>query len=243
MSTRRNPDKPRSSASRPAPAVATRAVTPPQTGDRLAPRRIPENVKGLATFEKVLTTAARLLEEVGTQGLTTNLIAAQSGINISAIYKYFPNREAILMRLFEQHNQQRFGAVREVVAELGVSGDWRQQVERALDLIMTTRITTPGSQALRLAMRSTPELAEIDRRANVEVANWLAEHLSRLIDLPEHRLRLVARTLLEAEVALFDWWESPEMACSPESGREIKSLVIAYLGQYVNTPASSPRGG
>ena len=63
----------------------------------------------------MLATATELLDRVGAEGLTTNLIASESGVNISSIYKYFPNKHAILVALFERYNQQRFEAVRELV--------------------------------------------------------------------------------------------------------------------------------
>ena len=80
------------------------------TVQRLALRRPPAQNRDSVTFDRVLNAASRLLAEVGAEGMTTNLIAAESQINISSIYKYFPKRQAVLVALFERHNQERTDA-------------------------------------------------------------------------------------------------------------------------------------
>ncbi len=47
------------------------------------------------------------IEEGGIERLNTNLVAAESGINISTVYKYFPNKLAILATLFERQSAER----------------------------------------------------------------------------------------------------------------------------------------
>lgn len=238
------------SAKRAAPAVrrtpATRtgrvaraprtAVVAPDA--RLGLRRPPSQGRGLLTFERVLSTASDLLVKVGAEGLTTNLIASESGVNISSIYKYFPNKHAILVALFERYNRQRFEAARELAATIGAASDWEQALDKTIDRILTTRRAAPGNVALRRAMRSSPELAEIDQQANTLVAKWFAEQVRQLTGLPERRALVVARLAIEAETALMDWWESPDVDYAPMVAREIKAMLRAYIGLYAPDPAS-----
>jgi AcrR family transcriptional regulator len=173
------------------------AVRPLVVADeRLGLRRPPSQGRGLLTFERVLSTASDLLVTVGAEGLTTNLIASESGVNISSIYKYFPNKHAILVALFERYNRQRFDAVR--------------------------------------ALAET-----IDQQANTSAASWFAEQVRQLTGLPERRARVVARLAIEAETALMDWWESPDVDYAPMVAREIKAMLRAYIGLYA--PAQGQR--
>ena len=220
---------------RPNPRAAA-AKTSADAG-RLALRRLPAQARGMATFERLMETAAQLLQEVGIQGLNTNLIAARSGVNISSIYKYFPNKQAILVALFERHNEQRFAIARQSVDQLDRVGDWRRQMDQALEQVMRARHSAPGNQTLRRAMRSSPELAEIDRLANVVVAQWLGSRLQALTGLPAARAQRVARIVIEAETALLDWWESTEVEHSPAVAREIKAMVRAYIETLMPAPA------
>ncbi|MBL8335149.1 MAG: TetR/AcrR family transcriptional regulator [Rhodoferax sp.] len=222
----------KSRGKRPAPAPLR------ESEGRLGLRRPPSQGRGLVTFERVLATATELLDRVGAEGLTTNLIASESGVNISSIYKYFPNKHAILVALFERYNQQRFEAVRELVETFGGSPDWEHTLDKTIDKILSTRRATPGNVALRRAMRSSPELAEIDQQANQSVARWFSEQVRQLTGLPERRAIVVSRLAIEAETALMDWWESPDVDYAPMVAREIKAMMRAYIGLYA--PPSAP---
>jgi len=207
--------------------------------ERLGLRRPPSQGRGLLTFERVLSTASDLLVTVGAEGLTTNLIASESGVNISSIYKYFPNKHAILVALFERYNRQRFDAVRALAETMGASEDWERVLDKTIDKNLLTRRAAPGNVALRRAMRSSPELAQIDQQANASAASWFAEQVRQLTGLPERRARVVARLAIEAETALMDWWESPDVDYAPMVAREIKAMLRAYIGLYA--PAQGQR--
>lgn len=228
---------------RSAPAAKARrsgAVRPVVVADeRLGLRRPPSQGRGLLTFERVLSTASDLLVTVGAEGLTTNLIASESGVNISSIYKYFPNKHAILVALFERYNRQRFDAVRALAETIGASEDWERVLDKTIDKNLLTRRAAPGNVALRRAMRSSPELAQIDQQANSSAASWFAEQVRQLTGLPERRAQVVARLAIEAETALMDWWESPDVDYAPMVAREIKAMLRAYIGLYA--PAQGQR--
>ena len=217
---------------KPAPDTTAASASGPEPG-RLDMRRQPAQSRGKLTFERVLSTAEQVLEEAGFEALTTNRIAAEAKINISSIYKYFPNKHAILAALFERHNRQRMDAAREMVEKLPTAADWRRVIDRAVDQVAELRLRTPGSVALRLAMRSSPDLAALDQRANQEAAKWFGALLRPLTGLSASQAERVARAIIEAEVALLDWAGSPEVSDPAEVVRELKTLVKAYLATYV----------
>jgi AcrR family transcriptional regulator len=51
----------------------------------------------------ILTAARELFGKCGYARVTTNHIAARAGVSIGSLYQYFPNKEAILLRLVEDH--------------------------------------------------------------------------------------------------------------------------------------------
>ena len=203
-------------------------------------RRLPAQARGQLTFERLLATAANLLETEGVEGLTTNRIAAEAQVNIASLYKYFSNKHAILSALFERHNEQRLLAVQGLMEELGQATDWPRVIDRTIDKLAQARRSTPGSMALRRAMRSSRELAEIDQQANAAASVWLGEQVQQLTGLPARRAQCVARMLIESEVALLDWWETPEVDRSAEVLRETKALLKAYLGLYAPAASDGP---
>ena len=62
-------------------------------------RREPTMARGQDTFEHILAVAAELLDEVGPQKFTTNLLAKRAGLGLQAVYRYFPNKHAVVTTL------------------------------------------------------------------------------------------------------------------------------------------------
>ena len=59
----------------------------------------PSQDRAKTTFENILTITGELLVEVGFERLSTNLICKRAGITPPALYRYFPNKYAILHAL------------------------------------------------------------------------------------------------------------------------------------------------
>ncbi|MEE4210310.1 MAG: helix-turn-helix domain-containing protein [Parvularcula sp.] len=62
-------------------------------------RVIPRQQRSLATVDVILEAAAQVLEITGEAGFNTNAIAARAGVGIGSIYRYFPNKHAILVEM------------------------------------------------------------------------------------------------------------------------------------------------
>lgn len=62
-------------------------------------RKIPRQARAAATVEVVLEAAAQLLEKAGEAGFNTNALAERAGVSIGTIYRYFPDKRAILVAL------------------------------------------------------------------------------------------------------------------------------------------------
>lgn len=67
------------------------------------PRKLPVQDRSQATVRAVLDSAAGILEEDGLDGLTTNRAAERAGLSVGSLYQYFPNKEAIVVSLLEEH--------------------------------------------------------------------------------------------------------------------------------------------
>ncbi|MFO1330181.1 MAG: TetR/AcrR family transcriptional regulator [Rubrivivax sp.] len=215
--------------------AAARAEPAEPADETLLLRRLPAQERGRAAFDAILSTAARLIEEGGIERLNTNLVAAESGINISTVYKYFPNKLAILATLFERQSAERTEVAFGDLVQLPAAKDWRALVDRTIDHLVERRRGQPGHVALLRAMRSSPELTELYAQASRRSAERLAELLRERAGLPRARSLMVARTVIELQVAMLDWWESDEGGRNPGIVREFKAVVRGYLGVYLET--------
>ena len=197
-------------------------------------RRLPAQARGHAAFEAILATAARLIEEGGIERLNTNLVSAESGINISTVYKYFPNKLAILATLFERQSAERTAVAFDDLEQLPGTQDWQALLDRAADHLVARRRRQSGHVALLRAMRSSPELTELYAQAIRRSAERLAALLRERSSLPRARSLLVARTVVELQIAMLDWWDSEEGGRDPAIVRELKVLVRNYLAAYLD---------
>jgi AcrR family transcriptional regulator len=62
----------------------------------LAALKRPSQPRAQATFDAIVTAAARLLAARGYGEITTNHIAAAAGVGIGSVYEYFPGKDAIV---------------------------------------------------------------------------------------------------------------------------------------------------
>ena len=68
-------------------------------GDAENTRKIPAQRRSHATVEVIIEAATQLLESAGERGFNTNAVAERAGVSIGTLYRYFPDKQAILTAL------------------------------------------------------------------------------------------------------------------------------------------------
>ena len=63
---------------------------------RTRPRKLPRQVRAQHTVNAIIEAAARILEQQGHGGFTTNAVAELAGASIGTLYQYFPDKDALL---------------------------------------------------------------------------------------------------------------------------------------------------
>lgn len=69
-------------------------------------RNTPRQPRSQQTVDLILDTAAALFVEVGYANTTTNAIAEKAGLSIGSLYRYFPDKDAVLNALTARYHQQ-----------------------------------------------------------------------------------------------------------------------------------------
>ncbi len=202
-----------------------------------APRRVPLHPKGIATVESILAATAQLVEEVGHEAVTTNLIARAAGVNIATLYQYFSSKQAIILALFEQQTGERSRAAKALLDQLQDGTHWREPIIAMVETMFHMRAGQRGCTAIRLAIRSSPELAEREHAAALRVTGRLAERLVQVAHLPPARAALVARCAVEIGNAFQDIWSLESDPADTAVIEETKRAVLAYLSPYFDQPA------
>lgn len=213
-----------------------------QLGARLAPRRQPVQERAKKTVELILVTAAALLEEVGLEAFNTNLLADRAQVRVRTVYRYFPNKLAVITALAERLAADWDSWFEGFRGLSDPHSDWRALWSAYVDAFVDGIHRTPGGLAIRRAMKALPELEAFERRDNERLARQLALALARRgVDLPRTRLTIAARVLIETAVCVLDLAlaEPPGQARALVS--ELKHLQLAYLAEHLEVRTRSAR--
>ncbi len=199
----------------------------------LEPRKEPKQARAKRTYEKILTATAILLDEVGLDGINTNLIAERADVNISAIYKYFPNKYAILSTLAVRLNDKQTESTLDYLASIDEQTSWQDMISGMIDALVEGSRNEKGLNALQSAMLATPGLKEIYRKSNEDVSRVFIKALEKCnIILPARRKKLVGKCIGEIVPAMLDLSVSKGKRYDSAVIEELKRMQIGYISTY-----------
>jgi AcrR family transcriptional regulator len=76
------------------------------------PRRAPKQLRSRAIVEAIVGAGRQLLATEGPESLTTNRIAERAGVSIGSLYRYFPNKEAVLAAIHDAETGRELADIR-----------------------------------------------------------------------------------------------------------------------------------
>lgn len=142
----------------------------------------PAQSRAKATIEQIIVATAELLEEIGFERLSTNLICQSAGLTPPALYRYFPNKYAILHEM-----GRRLMAAEDAVVIAWLTsgvGDRIQSVEKQVTIQMElarklreAARSQPGGVWILRVMRAVPILREVREQSTAEVTEAIFRRL------------------------------------------------------------------
>jgi len=198
-------------------------------------RRRPTQSRALVTFDLILDTTATLLETHGFDALTTNLISAESGVSVRAIYRYFPNKHAVVGELARRME----GEWRLALEAAGDFNDpttsWREVWVGYIDAFVGAVHTTRGALAVLRAMRGDPELRKADEEANADYIRNIAAVIEARGKADGHDEAVaVATVLIRSTVALLDEAFEADDVEAAQLIDVMKRMHVGLLADYLD---------
>lgn len=161
---------------------------------RLALRNEPVQARSAARLETLLDAAAAVVDEIGYERLTTAMVAERAGASIGTVYRYFPDRIALLQALGARNLERALSHIAGIVS-LPLHKDWRAALTAAMGLLLDEFRREPGFRGLRVGdvidLRPVPG----ERTAKSVIADRMVDELVARFDLedsPELRIRFEA---------------------------------------------------
>ena len=168
----------------------------------------PRQDRAKRTYEAILEAAAELLVEVGVERISTNLTAERAGITVPALYRYFPNKYAMLNALGAVlMDRQNEVAQQWFETHLG-NGDPEQLMGNIYELLKltydVTREQTGGLEVIQ-SLRAVGPLQELRLTSHRLVASQFASILGELLGQPvDELLNMQARLSVDMSYAIVE---------------------------------------
>jgi len=178
------------------PMPSIRKPQPP-----LATKKQPAQQRATETFERILEVTAQTLADVGIERLSTNLVCERAGLTPPALYRYFPNKYALLSelgrRLMDRQNERVGHWITLEVLDGGLD-----ELERALEglILDTYKVTlqTVGGVWIMRALRAVPALQQVRLASHAAVTREQAKLLTMALPHADKtELGLVSRVVVE----------------------------------------------
>lgn len=117
--------------------------------DGLAPiRNEPVQARSTARLAALLDAAAHVINEIGYERLTTAMVADRAGASIGTVYRYFPDRIAVLQSLAAR-NAERVGEQSLVALKDPRHDSWQSALDAGFEVFIDAFRREPGFAALR----------------------------------------------------------------------------------------------
>jgi AcrR family transcriptional regulator len=133
----------------------------------------PQQQRAIETTNRILEAAYDIVAYDGYQVLTTNSVAERAGVNIRSVYRYFEDKNAILLHLAQRERDTRASRFDAQFRELSSETDLEAWVEDTLRLALNVRMADPRENHLYKLLRALPDFAEFTREADAEVTEGL----------------------------------------------------------------------
>lgn len=221
-------------AKRAAPARSSGAVRRVPLEAKL----VPQQRRARSTYDAILEAAGELLAEVGVERLSTNLVCRRAGITPPALYRYFPNKYALLKelgaRLMAVQDEAVFAWQDSTQKTPAASVEEQAERLRAIQAEVNARTRRfPGGGWVMRALRAVPTLGAVRIASREAVAErdfaMLAE---RYPDVDRKVLRIAATLVVEVMYASTELvMDQPELDADLVT-EEISYMAALYLDSF-----------
>lgn len=119
----------------------------------------PKQSRSIERVSQILEAATAIIVSDGISGMKTTDVAKAAGITLASLYRYFPNKEAIVKKLAEHHLQQLSIYMAGFIEDF----DLEQGIDKLLDMFSEFYRNEPGYIEVWSNIGSIPQLAQLDR--------------------------------------------------------------------------------
>jgi AcrR family transcriptional regulator len=201
------------------------------TVEQLRPRKWPAQERSQRMVELLLQATTRVLVEEGYDAASTNRIARVAGVSVGSLYQYFPNKEALVLALAQQHAHKMVELLGRAAVELG-QGPIEEAVAVFVRAMFAVHRVEPElhaaltQQVLHVGLGPFEEI----HRTSVELVKaWLGLHRERLVPTDLDSAAWLCVTTVDAVVHAALLERDFRRLADPAIERELCAMLLRYL--------------
>ena len=192
------------------------------------------------TYEAILAAAAELLVEVGVERISTNLIAEAAGITVPALYRYFPNKYAVLNALgavLMDRQNQVFQEWFEANVDERDPQKLLANIYQVLKGTYDVTLQQTGGLEVVQALRAVAPLQEARLNSHQVVATQFANMVSELLGLPvDDMITMRARLSVEVGYSVVEMALEDDTLTVENALREGTLMIQLYWQNFLQRP-------
>jgi len=199
-------------------------------------RTTPTQARAQESFDKILDATAELLDEVGLDGMSTNVVAKRAGVRVRTVYRYFPNKHALVAALFRRQTKHANRILLFGVGKLADRGrPWQDAIRALVRDYFSMMLTSPGWLTVRRTVMASPALSQLAREAVAEPTEALEDVLARRgVTIPRERLAVVTELVQQISTAGVDLAVRHRRAVREAIVEELGDALVRYLTPIVD---------
>ena len=218
--------------------MSTPSVIDATTAGQVALRNEPVQARSTARLAALMDAAAAVVDEIGYERLTTAMVAERAGASIGTVYRYFPDRIAVLQALGARNLERAMAKITaEIVDEKHT--DWMSALSASMGVLVESFRDEPGFRSLRVGDVIDLRPAPNEQPFKSVLAAALLDGLVARFGVPDNE---EVRFAFETSIEISDALAARAFARNPqgdvtflEAGRDI---VGSLLAPHFGVPAS-----
>ncbi len=199
-------------------------------------RNEPVQARSAARLSALLDAAAQIVDEIGYERLTTAMVAERAGASIGTVYRYFPDRIAVLQALAARNLERVLEKTTNEILD-PKNETWASALKAASAVLIDAHRTEAGFSGLRFGDVLDLRPASLDRTFNSIVSDRIVDALVErfgFTDSPEFRFRF------ETAVEISDALATRAFARDPQGDEAFLQVSRDVVGQLLAPDLGTP---
>jgi AcrR family transcriptional regulator len=197
----------------------------------LRARKTPVQERAAVTVEAVNEATVQVLLTAGLERMTTTRVAARAGVSVGTLYQYYPNKQALLFAVLEQHLMVLATAVEQACEQargLTVRGMTEALVRAFIDAKMRNTEVSMSLYAAAAAVDSAALVQRMSRRCQKAVTTMLTTAPDGRFEELDFKVMMLFATMAGTTRMVLEAGASAKMVRMLRA--ELLAMCLAYLG-------------